>query len=260
MSDPIAVSILAKLTSYWSCNGDLADAHGSNDIGSGLNGVSYEAGQSGQRLVTGARGYCTLASPIAIDGSTALTIGGRFTFGGDGSLSGCIALSDDFNTTNEAMAINVSASESTWSASSWADESNNYFAKSAAADAQYPITVRVTDTFADTLSSAQVISISTPEGITEGLSYDVYGVWEGEYLKIYINGALAATSTPPRPTPTKTQALYFQIGNQFGPAGNPCASEELILCDGAALTAAEVEWLYNSGAGRTYAGIVAAAA
>lgn len=258
MSDPIAVSILSKLTSYWSCNGDLVDAHGGNDIGSGLSGVSYEAGQSGQRLVAEARGYCTLAAPIAVGAD--LTVGGRFTFGGASSVSGCICLSDGFVSHNEVISINVNAANSQWGASSWANTSSNYSALSDAVSVDYPVTIRVTDAASQTAESVQTIRIDTPGGITAGLTYDVYGVWEGEYLHVYVNGVLAGSSTPPRPAPNKTQSLYFQIGNQYLSANNPCASEELLLCSTSALTAGEVAWLYNAGAGRTYAGIVAATA
>lgn len=260
MSDATAVSILSKLTSYWSCDGDLTDAHGTNDIGSGLSVLAYEAGQSGQRLAANARGYCTLAAPITVDGSTALTIGGRFTFGGSSSVSGCIALSDDFGTTNEVLAVNVNAALSQWGVSSWANEGSNYAATTGSVAVEYVLTVQVQDADGTLATSEQTILIDTPGGITTGLSYDVYAVWEGEYLRIYVNGLLRASSTPPRPAPTKTQALYFQIGNQFGTVDNPCASEELLLCEAAALTADEIAWLYNTGAGRTYAGIVAAAA
>lgn len=260
MSDPIAVSILAKMTSFYEFDGDTSDAHGPNPINAGLSIAGYEAGRSGQRLKAGSRGYATLSVPGVVDVDTALTIGGRFTFDGVSSSAGCFSVSDDFAGQNEVLTINVSATESKWSAWSWAGKPTSYVAETGEVAIDYPVTVQISDSIGNTASSPQVISISTPGGITAGASYDVYAAWEGDFLHIYVNGTLRASTTPPRPALTKTQIIYVQTGNQYLSTNSPCAHEDMLVCIGSYLTAAEIAWLYNDGAGRTYAEIVEAAA
>lgn len=260
MSDPIAVAILAKLTSFYEFNGDLTDAHGSNDIDSGLSIAGYETGLSGQRLMAGSRGYATLADPVTLGPSSAFTLGGTFTYGGVDSSTSLLSIGDNFLGQNEVISIEADVSASTFANISWAGSPTIYFIESGPVGSQYPVTISVQDSAGLVATSDQIIEIVGDAGLETGVTYDIYATWDGDLLMIYVNGVLRGTSTPPRPALTKTQALYLQVGNQYSSSNTALAAEGVLFCDAAALSASEVAWLWNGGARRTYAQIVAAAA
>ncbi len=73
MSDPIAVSILSKLTSYYDFEGSLADSHGANPLVGTASG--YVSGLVGQGLKKGSLARATF-SGAPISGSA-----GQFSVG-----------------------------------------------------------------------------------------------------------------------------------------------------------------------------------
>jgi hypothetical protein len=249
----IGTDILAKLTSWYPCDGNLQDAHGLNDIDVAVTAAGYSTGKVGQCLDKLSDGYTTLHTAITVDTDTAMTIGGWFYF--DGTFTEASIFSVGYTNAgdvhNEALNL-VTLPDGTWAIGSWATTATSYVAIDPnPAGLKYDFVVRCEDSLAQEATSAQSITIRSVSGNPPGWYFAV-GTWEGVYLKLYVNGEFVVQTTPPRPANRAQQITLLQIGNQYAGALTPCACDELFFCDDDALTADEIAWLYNSGAGRAY--------
>jgi hypothetical protein len=262
VSDPIAVSILAKLTSWYSFDGNANDAHGSNPIDE-VTSLSYEAGLKGQRLAAGCYGNATLASPIAISATSGhMTIGGWFYYNGTTPSANIPAFGLAWGPVsgNEAFKIIVN-SDGYFYAGIWGASGQGYNIRDPLTGAKnYPITVQVQDSLAQTATSDQLIRITNGGPMQAGW-YFVVATWDEGNRVLYMDGVAVATEPPPALGWTRSSITWAGVGRSYG--GNTpttVACDECFFCDSAVLTAAEVAWLFNRGAGRSYADVVAAAA
>lgn len=261
MSDPNAVSVLAKLTSWYPLNSDLVDAHGTNDLGTGVS-ASYEAGGkvSGNRLAAGSRGACTLASSIAITATTGkMFVGGWVYYTGSVPANAEFGLSQGFLQHNERLTIDSSAG--TFSAFGWAGTppATNVATDPNVAGLDYHFTVRVEDDDGTAATSAQNIVIRDPGAPYAEGWYFVVGQWNLGIVTVYVNGVLAATSAQAT-TVNGSPVDKFQIGNQYLNANCQGALSHVFFGDGDVLTQAEITYLYNLSVGKSYANVTADAA
>jgi len=261
MSDPIAVSILAKLTTWYPFDGDLTDAHGANDL-TGAVVAGYAAGKVDDYLLAGSRAMVELATAIAVTPTTAsLTVGGWFNY------TAAVPLVAPFGFTfdpvmgggNEMYYIYSQLSDGGFGAFGWlSGGSDIYGVADPSPRAQaYPITVRVTDSDAQTASSNQIIHIADSGGITPGW-YFVVATWDEGDMTLYVDSTVRDTAAPPASL-NGSSVTHVQIANDFGATVSDAGLDECFFCDGAAMTQEEVTWLYNFGAGRSYADVVTAA-
>jgi hypothetical protein len=262
MSDPIAVSILAKLTSWYPFDGDLTDAHGANDL-TGAVVAGYAAGKVGDYLLAGSRALDVLASPIAITATTGnLTVGGWFKYTSAVPLVAPFGLTFDpgvVGGSNEMFYIYSQLSDGGFGAFGWLSGGGDIYgvADDDPRAQSYPITVRVTDSDAQTASSNQIIHIANSGGLTPGW-YFVVATWNAGNMTLYVDSTARDTSTPPASV-NGSSVTHIQVANAHGATVSDAGLDECFFCDGAAMTQQEVTWLYNFGAGRSYADVVTAA-
>lgn len=260
MSDPIAVSILAKLTGWYPFDGSLADVHGSNTM-TELAFATYEASPHGQRVAPGSHAVHTLSSAVPITPTSGqFTIGGWFdyviepgdtkpAFGFDfGAFSG-----------TEAFKILIDPEDGII-LGGWGTGGIGYnVVDPAPASTYHPITLRVSDSIGQTASSNQVIRVVRPGGFAEG-NYFIVGTWDAGQRTLYVNSIAVATEPPP-PTVNKSTMPWITLGRVYSVTdGTNVGADECFFCTNAVLTQAEVTWLYNAGAGRSYSDLTAAAA
>lgn len=256
MSDPIAVSILAKLTSWYRFDGDITDAQGTNNITVGTSVAGYAAGIKGQEIMAGSRGAAALAHPFVLSMTGSLCIGGWLDYNGSPTATSVFSVGYDFGATNEALYIN-SDTAGNFSAGSWSASPTQYAVSAQGRHAKkYPFTVNVRDQDGNIAISNQVISINT--GSMQNGRYFIVAMWVNGLISLYIDGTLAGTVQAA--SPRGANVAYLQIGNQFSSSNTPCGLDECFFCDSAALTQAEINWLYNSDLGRSYGELLAAAA
>jgi hypothetical protein len=261
VSDPIAVSILAKLTSWYAFDGNANDSHGSNNITEATS-ITYEAGLHGQQAKKGSYGNHTLGSPIAISATSGLlTIGGWFeytTAGGDNIPAFGFAWGPQSG--NEAFKIIVNSSGYFY-AGIWGADGYGYNINDPLSGAKnYPITVQVQDSIAQTATSNQLIRITSGGPMQPG-RYFVVATWDHGNRALYVDGALVKTEPPPSGPFTRSSIQWVGIGRNY-PVGTPTivGCDECFFASNAVFTAEEVAWIFNGGAGRSYADVVAAAA
>jgi hypothetical protein len=262
MSDANAVAVLASLVSWYPLTSDMADAHGSNDLGTGVT-ASYEAGGKvgGNRLAAGSKGACTLAASIAHTAST-----GQFYVGGWIYYAGAsvpaqaeFGLSTDYLQHNESLTID--GSSGTFSGFGWAGvpPATNVATDPNVAGLAYNFTISVDDSVPVTADSAQQIIIrDSGDPYAEGW-YFVVAVWDLGIIRLYVNNNLVATSAQAT-TIHASPIANFQIGNQYLGALTQGALSQIFFGNGAVLTAAQIAYLYNSGTGKSYANVTADAA
>lgn len=259
MSDPIAVSILAKLTSWYPLDSDLNDAHGTNHLATGVTNAGFEIGKLGNMLSPASKAGCTLAAAIPITNTTgALTIGGWMHYTGSVPAHADFGLSRDFAATNEVFSMD--SETGAIGAFGWnSGGATTYSVWSATGTGlAYPVTVRVLDSDGQHATSDQTISIYDPATPLATGWYFAVSTWDNGNMVAYVDGKQTATAAPPA-TINAASITRFQIGNQFNGNLSVAGLDSIFYCGNAAMTQDEVTWLYNGGSGRSYAAIVAAA-
>lgn len=261
MADALATSIISKLTNWYPCDGDLNDAHGTDDLVSGVVNAGYEAGYgTADQLIKGSRAYATLGSAIAFaNNSGNMTIGGLFDYDAGttntpewGYSYGGISAGD------EAFKI-VTHIDGYFYVTTWEDVgiTPSYIADPLEGATNHPVTLRVTDTEGATASSNQIIRIEHPGALQPG-RYFVVATWAAGIRKLYIENILVVTSGG---TPAAVKAASIprlEIGRAYSAVTCITGQQNLFACAGAALTADEINYIYNGGAYRDYATILAA--
>lgn len=262
MSNPTAVSILAKLTSWYTCNGNLNDSHGSNHLVLGVS-ASYEAGGkvSGQRLAAGSRAKCTLADSLPISATEGIFFIGGWVYYPGASVpdKGEFGLSRDVANNNESLVIDSSGG--TFAVFGWgASPPAGYNATDPnTAGVAYDFTARVLDSNGRAATSAQQIVIRDPsDDYPEGW-YFVVGQYDEGVPMLWVHGVLVDTGTPAADV-NGSPITQFQVGNPNVPEVTQGALSELFFGSGELLTQTEIDYLYNDGNARTRAAIVSDAA
>jgi hypothetical protein len=257
MSNPLAVSVLAKFTHYYGLDGNGLDGIGSANLGTS-NFAGYTTGKTGQALASGSRGYSTLTNPITIDVNTRMTLGGWFYFSGAFNNTSFLSVGYDFAGANEALYLLAANPSGKWSAGSWANSGALYACLDPnAAGQKYDFTVRCLDSLGHAALSPQSITIRAGAGNLPGW-YFVVAEWAAaDLLKLAVNGDFVVDTIPPRPAPRADTIKYFQIGNQFDSSDTPCKVEDVFFCASAVLTTNELDYLWSSGAGKSLAAIQA---
>lgn len=213
---PEAISIYANLVSWWGFDDNQADLKGQNSL---LGAATYAAGKEGKAIQSPTR----RRTPTKID--VASTVGG-------GSLFGWIYL-----TSTSTLAI-ASLSDSTGSAP---ENIGLSYISGSGFQGFYRN------------SAGTLTQFTESGGRATGAWYFIAAVWNGSDIKLYVNNVLLGTTTGAAGT------LKASAGFQFGStasATNPPGHLDLWGYSNAALTAAEVAYLYNSGAGRSYSQLV----
>lgn len=262
MSDPLAVSILSKLTSWYSYENDLTDAHGANDLVTEPFPAGYESGPLGQRLQALSRAACPLS--VGITNTTGnLTIGGWLTYtaptpnrGEFGFTSNDIDKNEIFflQFANDSIQVYGFHFNPSTPSDGWGVTDPRIIALS------YPFTVRVEDSGGRVATSNQLIRVEGEDGLLPPGSYFVVATWINGIARLYVDGQLAATAVSAPASIRRNTISFFDVGNHAVDQTCVAAQDETFFCTGAALTAQEIEWLYNMGEGRTYSDVVAAAA
>lgn len=253
--------ILAKLSAWYPLDGDLTDAHGGQTINTGLTVVGYTSGmRSAQCLQKGSRGYCTLASAIPIGiASGTFAIGGWFYVvpSNNGYLFGLSYNTNNFSNEAFSFVMNSDNSVKTYGFTSALVEYQ--ISSPGVLPILYPITVSVEDSEATVATSDQTILINgnPMDPVVEGW-YFVVSVWENGTGRMYIGDVLQDTQPPPASVYGSTMPV-FQLGNLtssgIGVAGCAGNLQDVFLM-GEVPTQAEITWLYNGGAGRSYGDLV----
>lgn len=255
MSDPLAVSILSKLTSWYDFDGNLSDALGANNLTIGTSVAGYQPGLNGQELMANSIGAAALRTPFQLTVASTCCVGGWMDYVGAPTSTTVFSLGYDFNAHNEALYGN-SDSVGNFYAGTWANPSeNDQVSFQGRSFKKYPITVQVADQAPSSASSNQVISINT--GSIQNGRYFVVAQWVQGQIRLYFDGVLRGTVQAA--IPRTANVSYFQVGNQFNGSHTPCGLEAVFFCQFNALTDQEVDWLYNADLGRSYAQIVALA-
>lgn len=261
MSDPIAVSILAKLTSWFPFDGNLFDAHGGNDLNIGTSVSGYSAGKVGSMLDENSRAATQLLTPIPISVSSArLTIGGWLYYNGSIPSRADFGFSAHFDQHNEVFTlestlqtIKVTGFRTNTDGDAWK------VGGLGGTPLSYPVRFAVDDSIGQTATSDQIITvIDAANPLQEGW-YFVVATWDEGDVAIYVDTVLTESAWPPASI-AWSEIDYFQVGNQYLGANSVAGLDEIFFCDGACLTQDEIDWLYNVGSGRSYAAVVAAAA
>ena len=259
MSDPLATSILSKLTNWYKFDSNLNDAHGSDHLTLGLSGVTYGAGINGNQVASGSRAYATLAAPVPFAVTGAMTIGGWFQY-----TSGAEARPEfgysygGVSSGDEAFKIVVNPAGFFY-VITWHDAgiSNTAVVDPLQSARNYPITVSAKDSAGQTATSPQIIRIASSGGLVPGRYFVVATRSANGTMRLYIDSVLAASGGPCSAVKL-TPLPRIEIGRNYSAATSVTAMDDCFACSGAELTAAEVGYIYNGGASRTYSAIVAA--
>jgi hypothetical protein len=260
MSDPLAVSILAKLTSWYPFDGDALDAHGPNDIDEVVS-IAYEPGLKGQQAAAGSYGNATLATPIAVTATSGqMTIGGWFEYdSAAGNNIPAFGFAWGPFVGNEAFKIIVE-SDGYFYSGIWGDAGiNGYNAIDPLSGAvNYPITVEADDANGRTASSNQLIRIVSGGPMQPG-RYFVVATWNNGVQTLYMDGHAVDVEPAPAGPFERTSITWAGIGRSYSSnLGTIVGCDECFFSDDSVMSAEEIFWLFNSGAGRSYAEVVAA--
>lgn len=256
MTDARAVSILNKVSHWWSFDGNLNDQKGTCNLTIGTVVAGYGAGKKGQMLLKNSRAAGTLPEPFQLTTNNALTIGGWVYYDGTDDARNLFGLTFNFGASNSAFGAGVNAAGAI-RANGFIDGSTLYGAEAPGFTVKaYPVNVRVTDSKGSSVASPQTILIGGGPA-TPGF-YFVTARFNGTIIEIYLNGVFVAASTPPMPTPTAVTVKNFQVGQQFGSVNTNCGLDEVFFCR-SLLTPSEIDYLYNAGVGRSYAELQALA-
>jgi len=246
-------TILANLTSWWEFDGDTLDAHGTNDIAANLTVAGYEAGLTGQQLSQGSRGTVALAASIPITTSTGqISWAGWVSYDGasGGAYIGGLARHLGASTQEVLTLINQSGHFTLFG---WKDNgANTYQADSGLRTLPYPVTVQVHDSIGQSATSDQIIRIAGTD--LQAGTYFITCTYNNGSMKLYVNAELLATTVVD--AIYNSPIYYWQIGAvSYGTTD--CGWEDALLMDAHVLSQTEIDWLYNAGAGRSYADVVA---
>lgn len=258
MSDPIAVSILGKVTSWYSFEGNLNDSAGPNNITAGTVVVSgYEPGIRGTQLKLGSRGAALLANPFSLTRTMSCCIGGWIDYNFMGTVASLVSIGYDFLGRNEALTLNPdNAGDLLFE--SWANNSSEtIISYPALTRIKYPVTVAADDSNGVTATSEQVINVNTTSP-QAGRFFMVGNLING-VMTMYVDGVLRGSAPLAAGTLRSDPVKYFQVGNQFANSNTPSGLDEMFFCQSAALTSDEIAWLYNNDVGRSYTDVVNAA-
>jgi hypothetical protein len=260
MSDPIAVSILSKLTSWYTHDSVTTDAHGSYDLT--IPGAAYSAGLKGQQLNKNVAGSHVFSSPPSFSAAAGqYTIGGWFNFTSGSSGRPEFGLFYPTMTQGAEAFVIVVHPDGYFYAVTWHDSGVN---ASVVQDpltgaVNYPVTLQVEDSAAQTATSEQVIRIVSGGTLQPG-RYFVVATWDAGNRALYIDSVLVDTNTPPAAVKQSTLGR-IGIGRDAGSTASTLTDQdECFVCMDAVFAQDEIAWLFNSGAGRSYADVVAAAA
>jgi hypothetical protein len=256
VSDPIAVSILSKLTSWYTFDSTLEDAHGTNDL-IAFSGVSYSAGLKSDQLDSASSADCDLSPAVAaLPNAGQYTVGGWFNFVAGVADRPEFGLAYDSAEGEEAFTIVVSTDGGFYLQTFIAPLTDDPVVDPLAGAINYPVRVSVDDSLGQTAYSDQVIRVATGGTLVPG-RYFVVGTWNLGARTLYVDSLAVATAAAPA-TLKDTQFRKIRVGRDASLSVTDM--DECFVCLSSYLTAAEVAWLYNSGSGRSYAEVVAAAA
>lgn len=263
MSDATAVSILGKITSWYSMDSDLSDSHGSNTLDGGVTDAGHVVGKVGNALEVGSKGYKTIGSPVAVTPTTgSFTVGGWFHYSAPAAADVVefgLTFNEGTTSQNEFLFI-ANSTSGAWRAFGWESPTVGYTVQDPdPMSTSYPITVRVDDAGALFDTSDQIIRIDTATAGGDPGWYFVVATWDAGNMVLYVDGRSVASRGPPAAL-NDTSVKTIQVGQQLSSVLTSAKHDELFVSLTGALAEAEVRWLYNQGAGRSYAQLVAAAA
>ncbi len=258
MSNPHAVAILANLTSWWPFDGSMSDVHGPNTFTTDLTNIAYSAGLSGQQLSPNARGYATLAAPVPIGtGSGAITIGAWYDYPVTPAAVATIGLHNGLGSSSEVFATGVDPSGRI-GVTGYATDSTTYgVLDSGPPRIPYPITVQAQDSLGQIATSDQVIYVDVPSGLSG--RFFMVSTYDAGVSKLYLSSELRGSDVPPAAVYHATADLMM-IGRSGSPTNSSLGLEDAFLLAGYAMSQAEIAYLWDLGAGKTYAQLTADAA
>lgn len=260
MTDPVAASIYAKLTGYYPFAGTLADVHGDNTMTEEVS-ATYETGPHGQRVATGSHAVHTLGTAVPVTPTT-----GRFTIGGwfdyvvvPGATKPAFGFDFGAFAGTEAFKILIDPADGII-LGTWGTGGVGYnVVDPSPASTYHPITARITDSIGQHATNDQVIRIKRPGDFAEGY-YFIVGTWDEGDRTLYVNAVSVKTEPPPGSVNQPTMP-WITLGRVYNTLeGTNVGCDNCFFCVDGVLTQDEVSWLYNGGAGRTYAELQAAAA
>jgi hypothetical protein len=224
------MAVIDNLVAYWSleeASGTRSDSFGSNHLTS-LNGVTSTLGKVGNAAAFAAASLQSLSIADNAD----LSVSGDFSF-------------------------------SAWATPTGVSGVDTIFAKDDnAGNREYHCYFQTAHiSFAVFDSSSGFSSVSTGNVISAGVTYHVILTYDSvdKKTRIYLDNGSASVAASPLTNGPKNAAAAFRLGTW---ADNSFPMEGWIDEVGfwkKVLTASERTWLYNSGAGRSYANIVAEA-
>lgn len=261
MSDRTAASILSKLTSWYPFDGDATDAHGPNDLTLAVS-PGYETAKVGQGLKKGARAKVALASPIDFGPTTGqISVGGWLHYSSAVPSVAPFGLTGDPNSShNEAYYLFSNSTDGAFGAFGWKGDGTSFNVIDPSGRAlSYPVAVKVRDASGKEAVSAQTIRVGDASSQTLPGFYFVVATWNAGHMSLYVDGVLVATANPPASTQLSS-ITHIQVANALNATVSDAGLDECFICSEAVLTADEVSWLYNAGAGRSYTDLTMAAA
>lgn len=258
MSDALAASILAKLTSWYDFEGDLTDAHGPYDLTADvLSG--FEAGKVGQSLKRRARANAALTPTAIASGAGRFSVGGWFLFTQATPSVASFGLTTNTSVPqNEALFLGNNPDNGNFTVFGFSQNADVWrVSDPTSATIRYPITVHAVDADGRIAESMQHIDVSNPGGLAQGW-YFVVTTFDNGTVKLYLNTELKAIGNAG--SNLKTPITLVQIANHYNSTLADAGLDSCFFSLGSVLTVDEITWLYNTGAGRNYADVVAASA
>jgi hypothetical protein len=260
MSDPIAVSILAKLTSWYTFDNTGDDAHGAFDLT--MTAATYSPGLQAQQVNKNSRGGHTYASPPAFGTTTGLfTIGGWFNYTTSAANRAEFGFFYPSMVSGAEAFVIVVHPAGYFYVETWEDAgvTDSDVRDPLIGAINYPVTFQVEDSTAQTATSEQIVRIVSGVAMQPG-RYFVVATWDAGNRALYMDSLLVDTNTPPAAVKQSTIGKVA-LGRDLGSAP-ACMTDvdEAFVCLNAVMTQEEITWIYNGGAGRSYADVVAAAA
>lgn len=261
MTDAVlAASILAKLTGWYPFDNSLADVHGDNTM-SEVVSVTYEAGPRGTQAAPGSHAVHTLDTAVPVTTTTGqFTIGGWFEWVSElGDAKPAFGFDFGPFAGTEAFKILVDHEFGLF-LGTWGTGGIGYnVSDPAPASTYHPVTFRAFDSIGQHDDSPQVIRVERPGDFVEGF-YFVVGTWDNGFRTLYIDSVNVKTEPPPGSVNQPTMP-WITLGRVYNtPDGTNVGCNDCFFCTDAVLTQEEITYLYNQGAGKTYAQLQADAA
>lgn len=261
MSDPLAVSILSKLSGWYDFEGDLSDSHGSFGL-TGAVVAGYEQGKIGQSLKRASRASAEVTHTTVSAHSGQLTIGGwfKYTSAAANIASAGYGLTTTPDTAqNEILYIGNKQSNGNFAVTMFGSDGENVVIEDTnGASIAYPITVLAVDADGVMAESKQTINISSGTNVlVPGWYFGAATMLDG-VVRLYLNGDFRATGTAPKAL--KSPVTTLQLAEMYGSTVSDPGYDSCFFSLTAAMTPDEIAWLFNSGTGRSYADLKALAA